>query len=97
MQVSLLTDKNKVLVGKLKKTEDPSIASKVTRGEFCPKDDLTTATCAKECIVEQTEFSASSFEVGDLFSFACESVVLFKISVQSFLKAKREKKENNIF
>ncbi|CBI16905.3 unnamed protein product, partial [Vitis vinifera] len=62
-QVSLLTDKNKVLVGKLKKTEDPSIASKVTRGEFCPKDDLTTATCAKECIVEQTEFSASSFEM----------------------------------
>ncbi|KAJ9683014.1 hypothetical protein PVL29_018843 [Vitis rotundifolia] len=62
-QVSLLTDENKVLVGKLKKTEDPSIASKVTRGEFCPKDDSTTATCAKECIVEQTEFSASSFEM----------------------------------
>lgn len=57
MQLCLLRDENKVLVGKLQQAKDSS------------KDDLDTATCAKECIGDQTEFSASSFEVGDHFSF----------------------------
>ena len=84
VQVSLLTDDNKVLVRKLQQMKDTSIASKVTSGEFYPKDDFTIATRAKECVKEQTEFSASSFEVGDLFSFPLESAIPFEILVQYF-------------
>lgn len=65
VQISLLADENKVLVRKLQQMKDASVASIVTRGAFYPKDDLTTFTSAKECVGEDTEFSASSFVVGD--------------------------------